>query len=335
MNKASTEVVVTGIKPTGSPHLGNYLGMIRPALDLASRRQGYVFVADGHAMTTVEDPGELAGRTVQVAATLLALGLDPARTVLYRQSDVAPVFELAWLLACSTPKGLLNRAHAYKAAQDANRDADRPADEGVSAGLFTYPVLMAADIVAMDGTLVPVGRDQAQHLEITRDVVAAFNRSFGPTFHPPLAHIDPLVETVPGTDGRKMSKSYGNVIPIFAEPQDVARRVRSIVTDSRPPEEPKSPEACTVFSLYRQLADPAEAAAMADRYRTGGVGYGEAKDRLIAALETRFGPARRTYRALMEDPAPLHRILADGAARARERAAPVLARARRARGLLP
>lgn len=333
MTSETHQVVVTGIKPTGRPHLGNYLGMIRPALSLAERHSAYVFVADAHAMTTVGDPEELAALTREVAATLLALGLEPARTALYRQSDVPEVFELAWTLACSTPKGLLNRAHAYKAAVEANEQAGRPGDDGVSAGLFTYPVLMAADILAVDGELVPVGRDQAQHLEVTRDITRAFNRAYGAVLVVPEAAIDSAVATVAGTDGRKMSKSYDNVLPLFGEPTEVARRVRSMVTDSRAPQEPKDPDTCPIYALYRHVVRQDQADELAARYRAGGVGYGEAKALLVAAFEVCFGQARLRYQSLLADKEGLDVVLADGAQRARARATNVLARVRRARGI--
>ena len=332
MTERQGPVVVTGIKPTGEPHLGNYLGMIRPALDLAATHEAFVFVADAHAMTTVADPADLARQTRRVAATLLALGLDPGRTALYRQSDVPEVFELAWMLACETPKGVLNRAHAYKAAVDANRRGGRPADDGVSAGLYTYPVLMAADILAVGADVVPVGRDQAQHLEVARDLAEAFNRSYGPVFAVPEPVVEPDVATVAGTDGRKMSKSYDNVIPIFAPPSEVAGRLRRFVTDSRRPEEPKDPDSCPLFGLYRQFAAGDDVAALGHRYRAGGVGYGEVKAMITRLLEERLGPPRRTYDALLAQPDRLDAILVDGAARARRRAAEVLAAARRARG---
>jgi len=328
---SSPLVVVTGIKPTGRLHLGNYLGMIRPALALAKDNESYVFIADGHAMTTERDPATLAAQTQDLAAALLALGFE--RTALYRQSGVPEVFELTWVLACSTPKGLLNRAHAYKAVVDANRRSGRPADDGVSAGLYAYPVLMAADILALGATVVPVGADQAQHLEITRDLATAFNREYDPAFIVPEAVVDDDVAVIPGTDGRKMSKSYGNDIPIFAEPAEMARHVRSIVTDSRRPEDPKDPEACHVFSLYRHLGDPAAVRALAERYRAGGVGYGEVKGLLLEALEERFGEARRRYRDFLSDPAGLEKVLVAGAVRARTQARLVLDRVRRARGL--
>jgi len=329
----STAVVVSGIKPTGRVHLGNYLGMIRPVLRLAAKHESYVFVADGHALTTVEDPAQLTRLSRELTAVLLALGLDPSRTVLYRQSDLAEVFELGWILACSTPKGALNRAHAYKAAVAANRVAGRPTDEGVSAGLFTYPVLMAADILGMAGTAVPVGADQAQHLEVTRDVAVAFNHSYGPVLTVPEAVVDRDVAVIPGTDGRKMSKSYDNIIPILAPPEEMGRLVRGIVTDSRRPEEPKDPTTCALYGLYHHLATPDESRALAERYVAGGIGYGEVKALLTEALIATFAPARERYQVLIDNPAGLDAVLFEGAERAKARVRDVLERVRSARGL--
>lgn len=329
----SAAVVVSGIKPTGRVHLGNYLGMIRPVLRLADEHEAYVFVADGHALTTVEDPAGLARMSRELTAVLLALGLDPARTVLYRQSDLPELFELSWILACTTPKGALNRAHAYKAAVAANLAGGRPADDGVSAGLFTYPVLMAADILGLSGTAVPVGADQAQHLEVTRDLAVAFNRCYGAALTVPEAVVDEDVAVIPGTDGRKMSKSYDNVIPIMAPPEEMALLVRGILTDSRRPEEPKDPAACTLYGLYRHLAAPEETKALAERYVAGGVGYGEVKALLTEALIGTFAGPRQRYQELIADPTGPEAVLARGAERARARAKDVLERVRSIRGL--
>ncbi len=326
-------IVLTGIKPTGQPHLGNFLGSIRPALELAERHPAYYFVADGHALTTVRDPARLARHIDEVAATWLALGLDHKRVVFYRQSAVPETFELMWILACTTAKGLLNRAHAYKAAVARNQAADRDDDADVQVGLYTYPLLMAADILAMDADLVPVGRDQQQHVEMARDMATGFNRVFGQVLKAPVASIQSEVPTLPGLDGRKMSKSYDNEIPLFGPPDEIRRRVMRIVTDSRRPEEPKDPETCHIFALYRQIASGAAVAGMRQRYLQGGLGYREAKEALIAALEGRFGQARTRFAALMADGTQLAAVLAQGTAAARRQAAQTLARVRRAVGL--
>jgi tryptophanyl-tRNA synthetase len=255
---------LSGIKPTGTLHLGNYLGMIRPALELAGRcDRSFYFIADYHALNTVRDPDALRSQTLDIAASLLVLGLDPERTLLYRQSDVPETFELATVLAAITPKGAMNRAHAYKAAVAENQRAGRQADEGVNMGLYTYPILMAADILLMQADLVPVGKDQGQHVEIARDLAEAFNGHFGQVLRPPAAAIDETVETIPGLDGRKMSKSYGNVIPLFDSQGEVRRLVARIKTDSRRPEEQKDPATCLLFGLYRQFATPRRSRASA------------------------------------------------------------------------
>jgi tryptophanyl-tRNA synthetase len=330
---ATRPVAVTGIQASGRAHLGNFLGLIRPALALAASHDAYYFIADAHALTTLRDGAATRRHTREIAATWLALGLDPRRMTLYRQSDLPEVFQLAWVLACYTGKGLLNRAHAYKAAVAANRAAGRPDDHGVHGGLFGYPVLMAADILLLGADVVPVGLDQRQHVEIASEIAAAFNAVHGPVLTLPDPLIDRRVATIPGLDGRKMSKSYGNVVPIFAAPDELRALVGRIVTDSQPADAPKDPERCNLFAVYRQLAQPAAVAALRARYLEGGVAYREVKQELVGLLEARFGPARVTYQRLMADPAELDRLLASGAERARERAAPVIDRVRAVVGL--
>jgi tryptophanyl-tRNA synthetase len=329
------KTAVTGIKPTGIPHLGNYLGMYRPALELARDHEAFYFVADYHAMTIAASPEARRELTYQVAATSLALGLDPARAVLYRQSDLPEVCELAWILACVTPKGLLNRAHAYKAARDANLAAGRDPDLGVNAGLYDYPLLMAADVLIMRADVVPVGEDQQQHVEILRDVAGAFNHRFGALMTLPEAAIDPRVATIPGLDGRKMSKSYGNVIPIFAERDELQRLVMRVRTDSRSASEPKDPETDPIFALYRDFGADDAVAALRQRYEAGGVGYAEAKELLLEALDAALCEPRRRYRDLLGARPGLEAILTEGAAKARERAAPLLQAVRESVGLFP
>jgi tryptophanyl-tRNA synthetase len=327
---------VSGIKPTGALHLGNYLGMIRPALALAERcERSFYFIADYHALNTLRDPNRLAALTLDAAASLLALGLDTRRTVLYRQSDLPETFELATILATVTPKGALNRAHAYKAAVSANREAGRPADEGVNLGLYTYPTLMAADILVTGAELVPVGRDQAQHVEITRQVARGFNEVFGQTLPLPRADIDPRVEVIPGLDGRKMSKSYGNTIALFAPELELRRQVARIKTDSRPPEEPKDPEASIVQHLFRHFGSAAEAEASRDLHAAGGLSYAEAKEALVQAIERQLGEGRRKFLALREDRAALAEILEGGAREAQAAARLTLSEVRSAVGAAP
>lgn len=326
------KTAVSGIKPSGTPHLGNYLGMIRPALRIARDHRAFYFIADAHALTTVGDPGELRTRTTEAAAAMLALGFDPGRSVVYRQSDVPEVFELACILSFSTPKGLLNRAHAYKSAVEENTSAGRSNDEGVTAGLFFYPVLMAADILLLGADVVPVGSDQEQHVEIARDIAMSFNRRYGRIFTVPEAAIDESVALITGLDGRKMSKSYGNVIPIFAQPGEISDLVARITTDSRRPQEPKDPDSCNVFAIYRHVAPAEEVEAMRRRYLEGGLGYAEAKQALARVLCDELHGARLNYRDLVESPYRIEEVLAEGAGRVRSVARAVLHRVKEAVG---
>ena len=332
----SQKTVLTGIKPTGRPHLGNLLGAIRPALALAEDpgQQALYFIADYHALTTIGDPAELADLTRDVAATWIAFGLDPKRALIYRQSDIPEVFELAWILACFSPKGWMNKAHAYKAAVQANEAAgEDDLDAGINMGVYTYPILMAADILLFDTDVVPVGKDQKQHVELARDMAERINHHYrSQVLRPPEAAIDTETATVPGLDGRKMSKSYDNTIPLFAPPKKVKKLCNKIVTDSSPPEAPKDPDASSVFQLHRQFISEDEAAKLADRYRQG-IGWGEAKAALHDAIEAVVAGPRERYHELMDNPRELDDILADGARRARERARPVLARTRTAIGI--
>ena len=327
-------VSLTGIKPTGSATLGNYLGMIRPALALADEYRVLYFIADYHALTTVHDGSELRELTYDLAATWLSLGLEPGEhATLYRQSDVPEIFEIAWILSCFTPKGLLNRAHAYKAAVDANDGAGNPPDDGVSAGLFNYPVLMAADILAFDSDVVPVGLDQKQHLEIARDIAEAINQTYSPVLTLPEPRIEDQVKTIPGLDGRKMSKSYGNTIPLFLEPKQLRKTVRKIVTDSRTPDEPKDPDGDTLFTLFAAVAPPEDTEVLRERYLSGGVGYGEVKDDLADRLIEIFDEPRQRYEELMAERAQIDAIVDDGAQHARDLAGAVRDRLRQAVGV--
>ncbi|WP_372683682.1 tryptophan--tRNA ligase [Desulfosarcina sp.] len=332
----STEIsnlVLTGIKPTGRIHLGNYLGAIRPALELASKHRAYFFIADYHALTTIQDRARFNRRIEKLAATWLALGLDPERVVFYRQSAIPEIFELMWVLGCISPKGWLNRAHAYKGAVEANLAAGRDADAQVNAGLYNYPVLMAADILAFQTDLVPVGRDQRQHVEMAREMAEAFNRAYGPVLKRPQALVNEAVHTVSGQDGRKMSKSYGNEIPVLAQPDELRRLVMRIVTDSRPPEAPKDPEQCNLYALYRHFADHTDALRLRKHYREGGVAYQTVKQALAETLIDHFKPARERFAALMADGDQIEKILDNGAARAREVARTTLMAVRQAVGI--
>jgi tryptophanyl-tRNA synthetase len=317
--------VLSGIKPTGKLQLGNYFAMIRPAIDLQATGEVFLFIANYHALTTVTDADQMREATMDVALGLLACGLDPQKAVLYRQSDVPEVTELTWLLSNVTPMGLLERAHAYKDAVAKGTPANH--------GLFAYPVLMAADILAVDADVVPVGRDQKQHVEIARDIAGKFNQQYGEVFKVPKEAIREDVAVVPGIDGQKMSKSYNNTIELFGDLKDVKARIMRIVTDSKTVEDPKDPETCNVFALYRLFAAAEEREAMAARYRKGGLGYGEAKKALFGKFEEYFGPIRQTHAELKANPEYVESILRDGAERARAVADATLKRARRAVGL--
>src|SRR5260370_9427169 len=294
---------VSGIKPTGRPHLGNYLGMIRPALELARSGEALFFVADYHALTITPPPSEVREGVLDLAATLIAFGLDTDRTILYRQSDLPELCELTWILGCTCAKGLLNRAHAYKAMVQDNLAHGREAEQGIAMGLFNYPVLMAADILIHRAEAVPVGRDQRQHVEIARDLAQSFNRVYGPVVVVPEPVVDERVMTIPGIDGRKMSKSYGNQIALAAPPDEIRRRVARIVTDSRSPSEPKEPD--TILSLYRAGAPDVDARDLERRYRDGGAGYAQAKAMLADAIDALITPPRQRPAGLHATPAPL------------------------------
>lgn len=327
------KICLTGIKPSGTPHLGNYLGSIQPALELANSYVSMFFVADWHALTTIKDGKELRALIHKLAATWLACGLDPEKTVFFQQSRVPDLAELNWYLACFCAKGLLNRAHAYKAIVDANREAGEDPDAGINAGLYTYPVLMAADILLFGADLVPVGHDQKQHVEIARDIAESVNRQLGSVFNVPEPLIRDNVKTVPGVDGRKMSKNYDNVIPLLATSSEMKKAVMRIVTDSKRPEEPKNPDGCNVFNIFKHFAEPARVEVRRLQYLAGGVGYAEMKEELLAVLEASFGRARQHYDALLKDPVSLDRVLTEGAERARRLAGDRMATLRRKLGL--
>lgn len=317
--------VLSGIQPTGRFHWGNYFGAIRQYIDLQHEDAAYYFIADLHALTTVRDPAALRGWTLDAAIDLLALGLDPQTAVLFRQSDVPQVSELFWLLMTGAPMGLLERCVAYKDKKAKGLPAD--------AGLFAYPVLMAADILAYDSDTVPVGEDQVQHIEVCRDLAASFNHHFGQVFTMPKANLLDASKKVPGIDGEKMSKSYNNTLEVFDDPKAQRKKIMRIVTDSRAMEAPKEPETDHLFQLYSLVATDPEREAMAAMYRRGGFGYGEVKKAVADAAERFFAVPRAKRAELAADPNKIREILADGAARARRKAEEVLQRARRACGL--
>lgn len=327
--------VLTGIKPTGSPHVGNLLGAIRPALRLVDEGlDAMYFIADYHALTSIHDRAQLSHLTHEVAATWLALGLDPARVTFYRQSDVPEVFELTWILDCFTAKGWMNKAHAYKARTAENELAGNPdLDAGIHMGVYEYPILMAADILLFEADLVPVGEDQKQHIEIARDIAQKINHTYkAELLKLPAAKLEESSAIVPGLDGKKMSKSYGNTVPLFATPKELKKTINRIVTDSTPPEQPKDPEASTIFQIYKAVATPDEVRALADRYRSG-IGWGDAKNALYERLLAELGDARTKYDALMADTKQIDALLAQGAVRARTMARATLDRVRHAIGI--
>ncbi|KGE50698.1 tryptophan--tRNA ligase [Xanthomonas axonopodis pv. vasculorum] len=331
-----TTRVLTGITTSGTPHLGNYVGAIRPAIQASAGAdaESFYFLADLHSLIKAQDPARTQRSTLEIAATWLACGLDPDKVWFYRQSDVPETTELMWLLTCVAGKGILNRAHAYKAAVDKNRADGEDEDAGVTAGLFMYPVLMAADILIFNAHKVPVGRDQIQHIEMARDFAQRFNHVYGRDFFTlPEVVIDEQVSTLPGLDGRKMSKSYSNTIPLFAPREELRKLVFSILTDSRAPGEAKDTQGAALFQLYQAFATPQESAAFAQAFADG-IGWGDAKQQLFERIDQEIAPLRTRYEALMAEPAKIEAILRAGGARLRARyATPLLAELRDAVGL--
>ncbi|MCK9515457.1 MAG: tryptophan--tRNA ligase [Ottowia sp.] len=328
--------VLTGINTTGTPHLGNYVGAIRPTVR-ASRQpdtESFLFLADYHSLIKCQDPERVQRSTLEIAASWLAAGLDPEHVTFYRQSDIPEIPQLTWLLTCVTGKGLLNRAHAYKAATDQNQAAGAEPDDGVTAGLFMYPVLMAADILMFKAHKVPVGRDQAQHLEMARDIAASFNHLYGDLLILPEAQIDDHVALLPGLDGRKMSKSYNNVIPLFGPARELRKQIMGIVTDSRAPGEPKDTEGSALYAIYRAFAEDDEAAAFAQAFADG-ISWADAKQQLCDRIEQEIGPMRERYDHLMAHPAEIEALLLAGAQKARAIATPYIGTLRQAVGLRP
>ena len=327
--------VLTGIKPTGSPHLGNYVGAIKPAIDasLQAGVRSYYFLADLHALIGGTDSGKIQRATLEIAASWLALGLDPNRVAFYRQSDIFEIAELNWLLSCVAAKGLLNRAHAYKAAVDHNEAAGHDPDLGVTAGLYTYPVLMSADILMFNAHAVPVGRDQVQHIEIARDIAQRFNHVYGTDYFTlPEALVDEHCAVLPGLDGRKMSKSYDNTIGLFLPPNQMRAAIAQIVTNSKLPGEPKAKDESALFAIYQAFATETESTALADAMADG-LAWGEVKSRLGDLVESKIAPARERYQALLANPSEVEAILVAGAAKVRVESMPFMARLRDAVGL--
>jgi tryptophanyl-tRNA synthetase len=330
----SKQRILTGITTTGTPHLGNYVGAIKPAI-LASRSKdndSCYFLADYHALVKCEDPERVQRSTLEIAATWLALGLDTGRSVFYRQSDIAEIPELTWLLTCSTAKGLMNRSHAYKAAVDANIEAGEDTDFGINMGLFSYPILMAADILMFNAHRVPVGKDQIQHLEMARDIAQRFNHRYGEYFVLPEADTDDNVATLPGTDGRKMSKSYDNTIPLWLPEKKLRKAIMKIKTNSQAPGEPKDPDTASVYSVYAAFASAEQRASMRQAFADG-IAWGEVKQQLFELVNGELEAPRERYEALINDPARVEYELAIGAEKARAMSRPFIQKLREAVGI--
>ena len=313
------KTILTGVKPTGTPHLGNYLGAIKPAIELGKKAgKHYMFIADYHAINAEKDPKELNQKLKEIACIYLAGGLDPNHSIFYRQSDIPEIPEITTILYAYTPKGFMNKAHAYKAAVDKNRESAKPDDDGINMGLYTYPTLMAADILTFNSDIVPVGKDQVQHVEIARDIAGAINAHYGKELlHLPEYYFDEHVAVVPGIDGRKMSKSYGNVIPLFEDDKSIKKAVFSIKTDSRPMEEPKDPEEILVYQIYKSIATDEQLKEMADGLRQGKLGYGHIKNMLLDAVINEIKDAREKYNYYMAHFDEVEQMLAEGAQKAR------------------
>ena len=328
-------VVLTGITTTGTPHLGNYVGAIRPAINLSKDDNitPFYFLADYHALIKCHEPERVRQSSLEIAATWLALGLDTTNAVFYRQSDIPETLELTWLLTCVTSKGLMNRSHAYKAAVAENEtSAENDADKGITMGLFSYPVLMAADILLFNANKVPVGKDQQQHIEMARDIGARFNHIYGEHFTLPQAVIDEKGAILTGLDGRKMSKSYQNTIPLFEPEKKLKKLINKIKTNSLEPGEPKDTSDCTLFSLYQAFATPDEVADIRSRYAQG-ISWGEMKSVLFEKINTEITPSRERYETLLEKPAHIEEQLQEGAKKARAISAPFIAQLRDAVGI--
>ncbi|WP_127716538.1 tryptophan--tRNA ligase [Halobacteriovorax sp. HLS] len=330
----SKKISLTGIKPTGMPHLGNYLGAIKPALEMANSGQyeAYYFIADYHSLTSVHKAQELNDYIYEVAACWLALGLDPSNVTLYKQSDIPEIMELNWILSCFSAKGLMNRAHAYKALSAENESKGRDTDHGINMGLYTYPILMSSDILFLKSDFVPVGADQLQHIEIARDLANAFNHVYGEVFTLPQAKVQEG-ELVPGLDGRKMSKSYDNHIPLFLTEKKLRKMINKITTDSSEPSEPKDPENSLIFDFYKLFATEQQIKDLSDWYKRG-IGWGEAKLELFNVINEELKGPREKYNELMADRKLIDEILEQGAAKVRPRASEFLKEVKKAIGVI-
>lgn len=332
----SKQRVLTGITTTGTPHLGNYVGAIRPAIAASQSAdvQSFYFLADFHALIKCHDPVQVHQSTREIAATWLALGLDTDNAIFYRQSDVPEIPQLCWILTCMAAKGLMNRAHAYKAAVDANVEAGEDQDFGITMGLYSYPILMAADILMFNANKVPVGKDQIQHIEMARDIAARFNHHYGEHFVLPEAQVDDNVAVLQGLDGRKMSKSYGNTIPLFLPEKQLKKAINKIITNLLEPGEPKDPDTSTVFQIWQAFATPEQTTQMRQAFAEG-IAWGEAKKQLFELINGQLGEARERYEALLANPAHIEEVLQAGAQKARAYSQPLLEKLRAAVGIKP
>lgn len=324
------KIILTGIKPTGTPHLGNYVGALKPLIEMANKNKTFVFIADLHALNLIKNPADIRMHGYEIAALLIALGLNLDNAVLFRQSDIVQVYQLSNLLMNVTPKGLMNRAHSYKAIVEKNTDAGIDVDSGVNMGLYTYPVLMAADILLYNSDVVPVGADQKQHVEFARDIAGYFNNTYGDILKLPEPMIGRDTGLIPGLDGRKMSKSYDNTIPLFAPESELKKKIMRIITDSKLPDEPKDPDASTIVQLYRHFATESELSDLCEKFKKGGIGYGDAKKILFEKINSVLSGPRDKYNYLMSHTDEIDKILDDGAARARAVAEKTFARVKKA-----
>lgn len=330
----NNKISLTGIKPTGTPHIGNYFGAIKPALELVNDYNPFYFIADYHALNIIKDKQDMKQLCYNLAATWLACGLDPEKVVFYKQSMVPETFELEVILSAFTPKGLMNRAHAYKAKVDSNKNSGKDPDDGVNIGLFTYPVLMAADILLFDTDLVPVGKDQVQHIEMATDIAQSINYNYQKDlFKIPKPLIQKETQLVIGLDGRKMSKSYNNVIPLFLPENQLRKLIMRIVTNSQTVEEPKNPDESNIFSLYKLFATPEEIEDLKNQYLKGGMGWGYAKNILFEKINSHFKPMREKYNELISDKKYIDKILLEGSEKARFIASKKMRKLRRALGV--
>ena len=323
------KIVLTGIKPTGTPHIGNYLGALKPLIELSQNHKTVMFIADLHALNAEKDAKLLKQHTYEIAALLLAAGLNLDNAILFRQSDINEIYQLSNFLMNITPKGLMNRAHSYKAMVEKNTESGVDVDSGVNMGLYTYPVLMAADILLYNSDIVPVGKDQKQHVEFARDIAGYFNNTYGETFKLPEPVIGEDVGLIPGLDGRKMSKSYDNTIPLFAPSNELKKKIMRIITDSKTPEEPKNPDESTIFQLYKSFATETEIEEFRQMFLKGGMGYGTAKTILFEKIDSVLSAPRAEYERLLNNKQEIDAILKSGAERASAIASRVIAKVRK------